>query len=125
VFKEIVLRDFFLGRATIAELCADLKDAVRNEGPVQKYPILDMSEDYSVTCQDLIKLCDAVLAEELPPSALEPIGFCLIASDHFEWDSDDPDGEIVAETIADWAAPEINYPLTLENVRMFRERLEP
>jgi hypothetical protein len=30
---------------------------------------------------------------------------------------------LVAETVYDWATPEINYPLTIENIKKFRERL--
>lgn len=122
--RETLLRDFFLEKIPINKLRDDLKDAVRNEGPVQRYPIVDMSEDYSVTCGDLIKLCDAVLSGELSPELLEAIGFCLLASDHFGWDNDQPDGKIVAETIAEWSSPEIHYPLTLQNVQMFRDRLK-
>lgn len=121
--REAVLRDFFLGKATAVNLRADLNAAVIGDGMMQRQAIVEMPDDYLVTCQDLLKLCDVILAKDLPSGALENIAFCLIASDHFEWDSDDPDGKIVADTVADWAAPEINYALTLENVRIFRERL--
>ena len=33
------------------------------------------------------------------------------------------DGELVAEVVADWSCPEINYALTLENVQRFRNWL--
>lgn len=121
--KEEVLRGFFLGDVTVADLRADLEGAVIDEGVIRRHPIVDMVDEHLVTCRDLLKLCDAILAAELSPEVLQPIGFCLIASDHFEWDGDDPDGEIVAETAADWSSPEINYPLTVENVQMFRDRL--
>lgn len=122
--KEVVLKNFFLGKATIDELREDLKAAVVSEGMIKKQRIMDMSGDYLVTCRDLVKLCDAILAEELAPNVLEAIGFCLIASDNFEWDHDDPDGNIVADIVNYWASPEINYPLNLKNVKMFREILK-
>jgi hypothetical protein len=121
--REAPLRDFSLGSATVAELRDDLNAALIDQGIFQRQAIEDMSDDYLVTCQDLDRLCDAVLADDMAPLVLEPIGFCLIASDHFAWDAEDPGGEIVAETIAGWSAPVINYPLNLENVRMFRDRL--
>ena len=96
--KEDVLRRFFIGDLITADLKAHLEEAIINEGMVRRHPIVDMTEDHWVTCRDLAKLCDAILTAELPPESLEAIGFCLISSDHFEWDSDDPDGEIVAET---------------------------
>ena len=73
-----------------------------------------------------IKLCDAVLAGELPAEALRTIGFALQASDKFYWDGDED--EVLASVIADWSCPEVNYPLTLENVARFRVwlmRVEP
>jgi hypothetical protein len=51
------------------------------------------------------------------------VGFLLIGSDEFEYDGDTEDGARVAEVAADWSAPEINWPLTLENVREWRSFL--
>jgi hypothetical protein len=66
----------------------------------------------------LVSVCDAVLSTTLPPQALRTIGFALECSDKFEWDGDAD--ELIANVIADWSCPEINYPLTLENVVRFR-----
>jgi hypothetical protein len=68
-------------------------------------------------------LCDAVISGELPPTALCPIGFFLIACDNFTWDTSTPEGDQISETLFEWAAPEINYPLTIENVQRWRARL--
>ena len=121
--REAVLRDFFLGKTTVAELRRDLIGAVMSEGNYHWQRITDMEGEYRVTTRDLVKLCEAVLSMALEPESIEHIGFCLMASDHFEWDNEIPDGEIVAQTVADWSAPEINYPLTLTNIEMFRARL--
>jgi len=80
--------------------------------------IEDMGTEFSVTRPMLVSLTDAVLAGALPPDALATIGFALEASDKFVWDGDSD--ELVASVIADWSCPEINYPLTLENVAKFR-----
>ena len=82
-----------------------------------------MDSDFKISPQHLILICDAVLKGALPPALLEAVGFCLVASDHFYWDGDTSDGELVANTAYDWSAPEINHPLTLENVGKFKERL--
>ncbi len=63
-------------------------------------------------------MCDAVLGGDLPPDALATVGFALMASDKFCWDAEED--EVLAEVIADWSCPEINYPLTIENVQRFR-----
>jgi hypothetical protein len=49
-----------------------------------------------------------------------------MASDSFEWDAEKD--EVLADVIADWSCPEVNYPLTLESVQRFRAwltRTEP
>jgi hypothetical protein len=68
-----------------------------------------------------IALCDAVLDGELPPEALEIIGFALLASDRFFWDGDE--NPVLVDVIHDWSAPEVNYPLTQESVKRFRRWL--
>ncbi len=69
-------------------------------------------------------LCEAVLCGQLPAEELSTIGFALIASDKFIWDGDD----LIGDVIHDWSSPEINYPLTVENVCRFKNwllRVEP
>lgn len=117
---ESTLRDFFTGSLGTEQLRDDLVDAVVPIGQrTFRHPVVDMPEDFAVTCAHLVRLChshaesvDAVLAGLLKPEQLQPIGFCLIASDHFHWNTNSRDGEIVAETTHDWSSPEINYPLT-------------
>ena len=121
---ESVLKDYFSGKADVAMLRADLDGSVVVSSPsLSSQHIVDMSSDFELLPEHLVKLCDSVLAGELEPVALETIGFCLISSDHFVWDGDVSPGDVIAETVHDWSAPEIKYPLTIDNVRKFRERL--
>jgi hypothetical protein len=120
---EAVLRDFFLGDADSAQLRADLQGGVVKSGIVRQHRIVDMTTDMLIELSHLVRLCDVVLAGELQPDALQQIGFCLIASDAFHWDGDTVDGAVIAETVYDWSCPEINWPLTQDNVRKFREGL--
>jgi hypothetical protein len=78
--------------------------------------IEDMAGEFTVTREMLIALCDAVLTKELQPGVLETVGFALMASDRFTWDGE----QILGDVIADWSCPEINYPLNVESVRLFR-----
>jgi hypothetical protein len=71
-----------------------------------------------------VKLCDAVIVEELTPTVLEIIGSCLVASDNFVWDNNDPDGNIVAEIVKYWVSSKNHFPLIIKNVKMFREILK-
>jgi hypothetical protein len=121
--KEALLRDYFLGGITANDLLADVKDSVMRDGILSVQEIEDMTGDFALKPEHLVKLCSDVLAGRLPPKTLEEIGFCLVASDRFNWNSDTPEGERVAEVAHDWSAPEINFPLTLENVAKWRDYL--
>jgi hypothetical protein len=121
---DSVLRDYFAGKTDATALRADLSGAVVATGPCSSSQhIEDMHTDFELRPEHLVRLCDTVLSGELEPGNLQPIGFCLVASDHFSWDGDVPPGDIVAETVHDWSAPEVNYQLTIDTVRKFRERL--
>jgi hypothetical protein len=121
---EQALRDFFVGSATGQELADDLEESLVRRGTVTEHPIVEMSETFQVATHHLLRLCDAILARQIDPVYLEAIGFCLQASALFFWDSDEPGGDRVSEVTADWAAPEVNHPLTRENVRKWRRYLE-
>jgi len=121
---ESILRDFFLGTADIAAPRADLQGAVTQAShDVSSQNILTMATDFDVTAAHLVRLCDAVLAGELPAADLSVIAFCLVASDSFQWDTDTPEGNLIGETLFDWDSPEINYPLDYQTVAKFRHRL--
>jgi hypothetical protein len=117
--REQVLRQFFEGKSTAAELAKDVAGSTKKTSPrVSVTSVEDMDEEFTVTADMAVTLCDAVIRGELPADALHTIGFGLEASDRFQWDGDE--NEVLANVIADWSCPEINYPLTIENVRRFR-----
>jgi hypothetical protein len=121
---ESVLRDFFLGKVSGAQLAADVSGSTTHpESKVSVVHIRDMEEPFTVTRPMAVALCDAALEGSLPADALETVGFALMASDCFEWDDD-----LLANMFSGWACPEINYPLTGENIEMFKRwllELEP
>ena len=118
--KEATLRDFLLGLVPAEKLASEAAVAIEHTGSeTRRVHIEDLEdgEEFCITAPMLVRLCDAVLTGTLPPSALEPIGFAVIASDRLGWAEED---ELVARVLYDWACPEINWELTVENVRMFR-----
>jgi hypothetical protein len=120
---EQTLRDFMAGTGTVAELRSDLEHAIVERGHGSyEHPIVPMVDAFELTPEHLVRLCDAVLAGELPPESLEPIGFCLIASDRFDWEDGAGRGALV-DTLNDWSSPQINYPLNSSTVAKFRHRL--
>jgi hypothetical protein len=120
---EQTLREFFEGRASAAALAADLTGSLQVRRDVIGHPIVDMDEEFAVSPEHLIRVCDAVIEGEIDPQYLRAIGFCLIASDAFFWEGDDPNGERVADVTSDWSAPEINFPLTAANTVAWRRYL--
>ena len=121
--REEVLKRFFLGEVSTKELADNLSGSLVERRDVTYQPIKDMRDDFEVRPEHLVRVCDAVLDGEIEGKYLEAIGFCIVASDHFEYDTDTPEGDLVGETVFDWSEPRVNYPLTIENVRKFRERL--
>ncbi|MEQ1860380.1 MAG: hypothetical protein ABMA13_10625 [Chthoniobacteraceae bacterium] len=118
------MRDYFLGTADIATLRADLQGAVtQTSHDVFSQHVISMDTDCDVSAAHLVSLCDAVLAGQLPAADLSVIAFCLVASDHFQWDTATPEGNLIGETLDDWDSPEINYPLNVQTVATFRHRL--
>ncbi|NJM67122.1 MAG: hypothetical protein HC851_16355 [Acaryochloris sp. RU_4_1] len=123
--QTTTLQNFFTGEVSAVELAADLNRKVdgseKSSGHLQ---ILgELSEDFAVTPQHLISLCDAVLINNLDPALLEVIGSCLITSDRFTWGSGTPLGDLVAITVYNWSSPEVNYALNQDTVAKFRHRL--
>lgn len=122
--NESVLRDYFVGQIDTSLLAKDLKGSVvQTSYDVFTHYVNEMDGEFRVNPSHLVKLCDAVLAGDLPPGDLSIIGYCLVTSDHFSWEQDSKDGDLVAETAYDWSSPEINFPLTVDNVAKFRDRL--
>jgi len=101
--REKVLRDFFEGSVSGEELSAELGDALRYSGGRTFLNAEPMEPEFPVHISHLIRVCDAFVAGELSPENIEAIGFCLIGSDSFEYDTDTAEGELIGETCYDWA----------------------
>jgi hypothetical protein len=119
---EEVLKRFFEGEVSAEKLARDIRGSVTHFDQVRSsVHIVDMASEYQVTRRAPILLCDSVLSGALSPELLATIGFALEASDKFLWDGDEH--ELAADVIADWSCPEVNYPLTVENIRRFKQWL--
>src|SRR5947208_1805352 len=121
MMQEATLREFFLGRALAAELARQLPGSTsRSDVGVTSLHVIPMEGDFDVTSEMAVMLCDAALRGELKPEELETIAFAIVGSDHFCFEGE----TVLGEVLHDWAAPEINYPLTPENLRRFKRWLE-
>ena len=121
--KEATLRDFLSGSVSPERLATEAREAVEPLGGTsRRIHIEDLpgGEEVRITAQSLVRLCDAVQAGSLPATALETIAFAIVASDHFRWEDDEG---LVDRVLYSWASPEINWTLTPDSVRMFRDWL--
>ena len=127
--KEKTLRDYFDNKVTVDILATDLKDSQKKTS----YDVITVYVDkinetgeYEITRDHLIKLCDDTINGLLTTTDLNTIAFALIASDYFTWNQDDEtaDGKIINNTIDDWDNPDIGFPLTMENLGLWRKYLE-
>jgi hypothetical protein len=111
------LRDFFLGKISGRRLARSIDGSISHPDRISSIVyVRDMEEPFTITREMAASLCAAVLHGEMPPEHLQWIGFTLEASDHFDWDEDD----LLATIFEAWSSPQINWPLTLTNVRRFR-----
>jgi hypothetical protein len=121
--REEILKEFFAGNVDAKILASDLQDSMLTTGTMTRHPIENMSDSFHVWPEHLTLVCDAVLRGEIDPKDLQAIGFCIVASENFVYDVDDSDGDLVDDVATAWSSCEINYPLTPDNVRKFREWL--
>ena len=100
-------------------LDAEVSSSIREVDAVtHQVEIEYMSGDFCIEPSMLIRLCDATASGQMSRDALRHIAFAIIASDRFKWTA-----AIVGEVLHDWAAPEINYALSAENMTKFRRWL--
>jgi hypothetical protein len=110
---EQVLEDFLLDRIDTRVFVETLfKKSNFKEG------------DFLLTRQHLLKLCDLTIEKKIGVGLLENISDWLIFSDQFNWENESKDGEIVSETIFEWANPTINYEINDLNLKLWKEYLQ-
>lgn len=117
---ERKLRDFFTGRLSGRRLGKNIRGSVAYSDKVTRIVYTrEMKESFVVSRTMAVALCDAVLNGELPAKYLEWIGFTLATSERFDWNEDD----LLTNVFECWSSTQINWPLTIENVRRFRRWL--
>jgi hypothetical protein len=60
---------------------------------------------------------------ELQLEDLNSVAFALNFSDYFTWDGETEEGERITTATFAWDNPEIDYPLTIENIQLWRQYL--
>ena len=119
-----LLRDYFRGEATTAELARDLRDAFepRPDGN-RRLRLANIEGEFVVTSAHLVRVLDAVLAGALPAGDLAAIGAALAMSGQFLWDERTPDGARVAAAVREWVSASPNDALDRPAIMRRREEL--
>jgi hypothetical protein len=122
---EATLREFFESRLSASELdvvwASAFKEEPRSDGTmVRRLRTKPLGKPFLLQPEHVLALIDAVQAGALGLRALDAICFALEASDEFEWDTDTPEGERVAQSLFWLGSPEVNYPLTAQVVQKIR-----
>ncbi len=122
---EQKLKDYFEDNLSAEQLSLDLKGSQQKTGyDVTTVSINSLNEgEFEIRKEHLIKLCDDTISRKLLLTDLNTIGFALMSSDFFNWDSDTKDGEIIANIIFEWDNPEIGFDITTKNVKLWKEYL--
>ncbi len=124
--KEEILHKYFKGQVTDNELVEDLKGSQERTGydTINVYIESIAEGGFQVKTKHLEKLCDAFLNKIINSENLNTIGFALMASDFFEWDTNTKSGKIIGEVISDWDNTSIGYEITDKNVWHWQRYLE-
>ena len=68
---------------------------------------------------DLIAKCDQCLNGKIQEKDFEDYAWNLITEEHFDWDDD-----VISDIIYQWDSPEINFPITKQNIGLWKHQLE-
>ncbi|WP_299821629.1 hypothetical protein [uncultured Pontibacter sp.] len=125
--KESVLRDYFENRISVESLAGNVKNTQRkatyDTTSVHVEQIKDGST-FQVRKVHLLRLCNEVLNGNLTLEDINSIALALVFSEYFVWDTNTEEGQMIETVIYDWDSPEINFPLTLSNMKFWKQYLE-
>jgi hypothetical protein len=78
-----------------------------------------LNQEIKISRSDLIAKCDQYLNGEIQEKDFENYAWNLITEEHIDWDDD-----VISDIIYQWDSPEINFPITKQNIRLWKHQLE-
>ncbi len=78
-----------------------------------------MNQEIKISRSDLIAKCNQYLNGEIKEKDFENYAWNLITKEHIDWDDD-----VISDIIYQWDSPEINFPITKQNIRLWKHQLE-
>ncbi len=124
---EKALHDFLEDRIDEKTFAQDLSGShtVHSKSSTQyRIEQLDDTESFEITTSHLLKLCQAVLDNQLNLQDLNTIAFALNFSDFFDWDGGSKMGERVSRALFAWDNHIIDVDLARDNITKWMHYLK-
>lgn len=124
---ESILKEYFENKISSEFLSADLNGSKKKlTYDTSEISVVRMESDNEFELQQshLNKILNDTLNGNLTFDNLKVISSGLMFSDYFTWDSDTEIGNRIATIIVELDNTEINFPISIKNIKLWKEYLE-
>ena len=124
---ESILKEYFENKISSEFLSADLNGSIKKlTYDTSEISVVEMESDseYEVEPQHVNKILTDTLNGNLTFDNLKTIASGLMFSEYFTWDSETEIGERIANIIFELDNTGIGFPITTENLKLWKEYLE-
>lgn len=125
--KETILKKYFEMLITAEELDQDIEGSQVKTGYDTSrldIEIIIDKEEFIVTSKHLIQLAEDTISNKISLPNLATLAFALEGSDFYNWDNETEDGKKVARVLFEWDNESINYPINIQNLKLWSKFLE-
>ena len=125
--SESILKEYFENKIGSEFLSADLNGSIKKlTYDTSEISVVEMESDseYEVEPQHVNKILTDTLNGNLTFDNLKTIASGLMFSEYFTWDSETETGERVANILFELDNTGIGFPITTENLKLWKEYLE-
>lgn len=124
---ESILKEYFENKISSEFLSADLNGSIKKlTYDTSEISIVRMesNSEFEVEQKHVEKILTETLNGNLTYENLKTIASGLMFSDYFTWDSDTEIGNRIATIIVELDNTEINFPISAENLKLWKDYLE-
>jgi hypothetical protein len=124
---ESILKEYFENKISTEFLSADLNGSIEKlTYDTSQINVVEMESDseFEIKKTHLNKILNDTLNRNLTFNNLKTIASGLMFSEYFIWDSDSEIGNRIATIIVELDNTEINFPISTENLKLWKEYLE-
>ena len=124
---ESILKEYFENKISSELLSSDLNGSMKkvtydtSEISVVR---MESNSEFEIEQKHVNKILTETINGNLTYDNLKTIASGLMFSDYFTWDSDTEIGNRIETLIVELDNTEINYPISNENLRLWKEYLE-